>query len=102
MNEWTEAYVTHLECGATGERFPAGELHNLSSAGKPLLVRYDLDRVRRVVDRAALERRPQDLWRYRELLPVRRAEDVVSLGEQITPLIPLPGTSARMRGASCW
>ncbi len=98
MNEWTEAYVTHLECGATGERFPAGELHNLSSAGKPLLVRYDLDRVRRVVDRAALERRPQDLWRYRELLPVRRAEDVVSLGEQITPLIPLPGTSARMHG----
>ena len=93
-----ESYVTHLECGATGERFPAGELHNLSSAGKPLLVRYDLDRIRHAWDRASLDHRPQDLWRYRELLPLRRAEDVVSLGEQITPLIPLANTSARING----
>ena len=38
-------FVTHLECSATGERYPADELHNLSRAGKPLLVRYDLDGV---------------------------------------------------------
>ena len=36
--------ATHLECSLTGERYPAGELHNLSRAGKPLLVRYDLGR----------------------------------------------------------
>ena len=36
-------FVTHLECSATGERYPADVLHNLSRAGKPLLVRYDLD-----------------------------------------------------------
>ena len=39
-------FVTHLECSATGERYAADELHNLSRAGKPLLVRYDLDGVR--------------------------------------------------------
>ena len=39
-------FVTHLECSLTGEQYPAGELHNLSRAGRPLLVRYDLDRVR--------------------------------------------------------
>jgi threonine synthase len=53
-------------------------------------VRYDLDRVRRAFSRDALSLRPQSLWRYRELLPVRRPENVLSLGEVTTPLIPLP------------
>ena len=35
-------FVTHLECAYTGERYPADQVHNLSRAGKPLLVRYDL------------------------------------------------------------
>ena len=35
-------FVTHLECSLTGERYEADELHNLSRAGRPLLVRYDL------------------------------------------------------------
>ena len=66
-------FVTHLECSATGERYPADALHNLSRAGKPLLVRYDLAGVRQAMTKDALAERPQDLWRYRELLPVRRA-----------------------------
>jgi len=67
-------FVTHLECSLTG---------------RPLLVRYDLDGVRRAVRRDALAHRPQTLWRYRELLPIRRPENVVSLGEVMTPLVPL-------------
>ena len=92
--DWTggalPTFVTHLECSLTGERYPADTLHGLSRAGKPLLVRYDLDAVRRALPRAALDARPQTLWRYRELLPVRHAENVVSLGEVVTPLIGLP------------
>src|SRR5439155_9232209 len=83
-------FVTHLECAYTGERYPADEVHNLSRAGKPLLVRYDLDGVRKALSKEALARRPFDLWRYRELLPVRRAENIVSLGEAVTPLVRLP------------
>ncbi len=37
-----------------------------------------------------LATRPPDLWRYHELLPVRSADNVVSLGEGMTPLLPLP------------
>ncbi|HKW52297.1 MAG TPA: threonine synthase [Stellaceae bacterium] len=92
------SFVTHLECSLTGERYPADQVHNLSRAGKPLLVRYDLAGVARSLSKAALAARPQDLWRYRELLPVRRARDVVSLGEAVTPLIALP-TIARKLGA---
>ncbi len=82
-------FVTHLECSATGARYPADTLHGLSEAGKPLLVRYDLEAVRDSWTRADLATRPPDLWRYRELLPVRQAANIVSLGETMTPLVPL-------------
>ena len=82
-------FVSHLECGLTGERVPADKLHNLSPAGKPLLVRYHLDRVKAAFDRDALAGRATDFWRYRELLPVRRLENVVSLGECQTPIVAL-------------
>jgi threonine synthase len=91
-------FVTHLECSATGERYAADEVHNLSRAGKPLLVRYDLDGVKKALSKQALASRPSDLWRYRELLPIRRIADIVSLGEAMTPLLPLPKLAAKLRG----
>ena len=89
-------FVAHLECSLTGERYPADQLHGLSTAGKPLLVRYDLDGIRRALPRDALASRPQTLWRYREMLPVRRPENVVALGEVVTPLVSLPRIAARL------
>jgi threonine synthase len=83
----SENFVTHLECSLTGDHYEAGRLHNLSKAGKPLLVRYDLDRLAGSVSKAQLAARPEDMWRYREFLPVQRAENIVSLGEVRTPLI---------------
>ena len=87
-------FVTHLECSMTGERYAADEVHNLSRAGKPLLVRYDLDGVRKALTKEMLSGRPADIWRYRELLPVRKASDIVSLGEVLTPIVPMPRLSA--------
>jgi threonine synthase len=102
--DWTSGdlptFVTHLECSLTGERYQADTLQTLSKAGRPLLVRYDLDAVRRALPRDALAARPQTLWRYRELLPVRRPEHVVSLGEVTTPLIPLQRIATRLAGSS--
>ena len=91
-------FVTHLECGMTGERLPADRLANLSAAGKPLLVRYDLDGIRKAVSRDDLAARAPDLWRYRELLPVRACENIVSLGETMTPLIELPRLKKALGG----
>src|SRR5262249_665834 len=92
------SFVTHLECAFTGEIHPADQVHNLSRAGKPLLVRYDLAGVRKALTKDALAQRPPDFWRYRELLPVRRAADIVSLGEAVTPIVRLAG-GERGRGA---
>jgi threonine synthase len=93
-------FVTHLECSLTGELYEADRLHGLSGAGKPLLVRYDLDGVRATLTKDALAARPMDLWRWRELLPVRQTANIISLGENATPLIPLPRTAARLGGAN--
>jgi threonine synthase len=74
-------------------------LHNLSRAGKPLLVRYDLAGVKNALSKEALARRPRDLWRYRELLPVRRTENIVSLGEAVTPIVALPRLAGTLSAA---
>src|SRR5688572_9789839 len=92
-------FVTHLECSLTGESYPAGEPHNLSRAGKPLLVRYDIDRARQTMTRESLAGRPQGMWKWRELLPLAADAEPVSLGEPETPLIPLLET-ARNAGPS--
>ena len=89
-------FTSHLECGLTGERFPADQIHTLSRAGKPLLVRYDLEALRRSVTPADLATRLPDFWRYREFLPVRRRENVVSLGETVTPLLRAPRIEQRL------
>ena len=82
--------VTHLECSLTGERYEAGEVHNLSRAGKPLLVRYDMDAARRTLTRDSIAARQPGMWKWRELLP--NAGEPVSLGEIETPIVPLPRT----------
>jgi threonine synthase len=94
-----KTFVTHLQCAATGERYAADEVHNVSRAGKPLLVRYDLEALRKDFSKEVLSRRAPDLWRYRELLPVRRLADIVSLGEAMTPIVPLPRLAAKLGAA---
>src|SRR3954463_2540489 len=91
-------FVTHLECSMTGERYAADTLHNLSKVGKPLLVRYDLVGVKKSLTKDALRERPDGLWKWRELLPVRKAKDIVSLGEDATPLISLPKLARKLGG----
>src|SRR6201988_2298097 len=81
-----------------GDHHPADQVHNLPKAGKPLLVRYDLAGVKKALSKEALSQRPADMWRYRELLPVRKCKDIVSLGEVTTPLIRLPKLGARLGG----
>ncbi len=90
-------FVTHLECSMTGERYEADRVHGLSKAGRPLLVRYDLEALGRAIGKETLaSRRSGGFWRYREFLPVRRAENVISLGEITTPLVPLPRVGGQL------
>ncbi|HYD13135.1 MAG TPA: threonine synthase [Allosphingosinicella sp.] len=89
-------FVTHLECSGSGARYEPDRLHGLSNAGKPLLVRYDLEAAGQVLTRESLAARPADMWRWRELLPVRCHEHIVSLSEAATPLVRLPAIERRL------
>ena len=82
--------LSHLACARSGATHDAARVQGLCSCGSPLLARYDLGRVAAQVDRADIARRPADLWRYHELLPVSAAARVVSLGEGMTPLLAMP------------
>ena len=76
------SFATHLECSRCQEDFPVDQIQQVcKSDGGPLLVRYDLRRVRDSLTRDALRDRPETLWRYRELLPTRILPHAVSLGE---------------------
>src|SRR5687768_5608093 len=88
--------VTHLECSLTGERYEPGQVHGLSSAGKPLLVRYDLDKAHETLTRDDVVLRGRTMWKWRELLPLPEGVEPVSLGEPETPIIPLPGLGANL------
>jgi threonine synthase len=87
--------ITHLDCSLTGERYDSDRLQNLSAAGRPLLARYDLDAAARTMTREALTARPADMWKWRELLPLPGGAEPVSLGEPVTPLLPLAALGAR-------
>jgi len=93
LESWHSA-LSHLECGRCGTRYDADEPQNLCTCGTPLLARYDLDRV--AVSTSDIAARPPDLWRYRELLPVRDRRHVVTLGEGMTPLLPLHSYGSRI------
>ena len=79
--------VTHLYCSSCGKEYEARKLINLCECGKPLMVAYDLERAAATLTRETLAGREPTLWRYREVLPVDDQENVLSLGEGMTPLI---------------
>ncbi|MGI9666953.1 MAG: pyridoxal-phosphate dependent enzyme, partial [Acidimicrobiia bacterium] len=96
----TPTFVTQLECGYTGDALPADTVHGLSAAGKPILVRYDLEAIADAVSKEDLAGRPDGMWRYREFLPVRKTENIVTLEETETPLVSLPAMQARLGATS--
>lgn len=80
--------LTHLECGLCGLKSDADRLAGLcESCGRPLLARYDLERGASSFRRRHLSDRPFNLWRYREMMPVREEVHRISLGEGGTPLV---------------
>ncbi len=86
-------YVSHLECSITGKKYEANKIHGLSDAGRPLLVRYDLQTLKKEISRNDITNsKVNGLWRYSPLLPVSDPKDRITLGETITPLIKLNKT----------
>lgn len=95
------AYVTHLESAIDGTTLPHDRLQTMHE-GRPLWVRYDLDAVAAAISKEALLTRDSSMWRYRELLPVEHDENVVTLGEGMSPLLRCDRLGAALGLRNLW
>jgi threonine synthase len=93
--------ATHLECSLCHNRLDAGVVANLCTCGGPLLVRYDLDKIRHRWRRREVANGPSNMWRYAPLLPPAN-ESIVTLGEGWTPLIRTERLGARIGADDLW
>src|SRR5436305_14905854 len=84
------SYLRSLECTACDAEFDADTINGVcAKCGKVLFARYDLAALREAASPHDFSARPWNLWRYHELLPVRNASHLVTLGEGMTPLLPV-------------
>lgn len=75
-----------LKCKECGTEYPADRRFICMECLGPLEVLYDYERIREEVTPEEIGRRPANLWRYRELLPVE-AEPMTGLHSGFTPLV---------------
>lgn len=94
-------YVTHLESAIDGSRLACDEIQTMHK-DRPLWVRYDLEAVAANLKPEMLASRPASLWRYRELLPLPFDVAPISLGESMTPLLPVPKLASRLGMKDLW
>lgn len=94
----TGSLLSHLECARCAQHNDANQRQALCGCGSPLLARYRLGADPAFMQRlkARIKTRTPDLWRYRELLPVRSMASIVSFGEGFTPLYPLTRLGRRL------
>ena len=96
-------FLTHLECTRCGKHYDANAVQSVcADDGKPLYARYDLEAIARAVTRESIGKRAPTLWRYREFLPVREHQNIVSLGEGFTPLVRTKRLGAQVGLSNLW
>jgi len=88
--------LARLDCPRCGKVYDADRVQGTCDCGSPLLASYDLELVAAATSPRDIAARAPDLWRYHELLPVRSAACVVTLGEGMTPLLPMPRIGAAL------
>jgi threonine synthase len=86
--------LEELYCPRCDRTYDAAIPQNLCDCGTPLLARYDLAAGR--LSPSTFAQRPPDLRRYHELQPIAAPEHAVSLGERMTPVVPLPRLGAEL------
>ncbi|HEY2664985.1 MAG TPA: threonine synthase [Candidatus Binataceae bacterium] len=80
------SYVINLKCRECGQEYPVSPVHVCETCFGPLEVNYDYPAIKKTISHRAIEARPRNLWRYRELLPVE-GEPTLGLNSGFTPLV---------------
>jgi threonine synthase len=91
------SYLHRLECARCEQSYDPDQLQTFCEACQgPLMARYDLERLRREVDRADFSCRPRGMWRWAEVLPVLSESNRLALGEGDAPLLRIANTGERL------
>jgi threonine synthase len=94
------SFAATLQCASCNKAYPLAAIHTYATCcGQPLIVAYD-DWYG--LDKEQLLYRKPDLWRYREMLPVIKEKNIVSLGEGMTPLFALQKLAAKAGIDELW
>jgi threonine synthase len=80
------SYVEGLKCRECGRQYPKEALHVCEFCFGPLEVSYNYEKIFKVLTKNVIRRRPPNMWRYRELLPIDE-EPTVGLDVGFTPFI---------------
>jgi threonine synthase len=96
------SYISHLYCPKCANTYDQKEIQQLCVCGAPLLVEYDWEQLGKELKREDIIHRKPDLWRYHEMLPVEDEENVVTMGEGMTPLVPFPTIADAMGVRHLW
>ena len=91
----TTSFFTGLQCHLCTTQFPAEALFVCDQCLGPLEVVYDYARIRAEISREEIERRPRNLWRYRELLPIE-GRPRTGFHSGFTPLVRADRLAARL------
>ena len=82
-----QSQILCLECSQCGTAYSAYQPQTFSECcNQPLSAKYNTDFP---FSKESLKGRRTDMWRYIEMLPVLEEQNIVSLGEGMTPILPL-------------
>ena len=79
-------HIKGLKCRECSREYPVAPIYVCEFCFGPLEVSYDYKSISKAISRKKIEQRPQNLWRYREFLPID-GEPQVGLSSGYTPLL---------------
>lgn len=79
-------YINSLKCRECAREYPVEPIYVCEFCFGPLEVAYDYDNIAKVLTKETIQRRENNLWRYKELMPID-GEPQVGLNSGYTPLI---------------
>jgi len=79
-------FVHGLKCRECGREYPVAPVYVCEFCFGPLEVVYDYEGIKKILTKEKIFSRPQNLWRYKELLPID-GEPTSGLYSGFTPLV---------------
>ncbi|MBI3416348.1 MAG: threonine synthase [Verrucomicrobia bacterium] len=97
----SKSFMKALKCRECGREYPLEATHVCEFDFGPLEVVYDYERIKLSLTRAAIQARPQTMWRYRELLPIA-TQPTVGFEAGYTPLVKADRLAQRLGIRELW